>query len=115
MRRLFATTNLGIIDRLLGGALGFCQGGVVAGVILIIVYLVPGARPWLDESRYSKIVVLQTVRLAHELPQDWTDYLSPERWIGASRERILDVLKPDPIPTPREKREPGFYGTFEEE
>ncbi len=106
MRRLFAVANLGLVDRLLGGALGFCQGGVVAGVILIIVYLVPSARPWLDESRYSKIVVFQTVRLAHELPQDWTDYLSPERWIGASRERILEVLKPDSIPTPEKNGNP---------
>lgn len=94
-KRLFSAANLGWLDRLLGGLLGLGQGIVIATAILIVIYLIPGTRPWLNESTFSKASARIVVETVNRLPDDWTDYLSPERWIGVSRQKILEVLTPD--------------------
>lgn len=94
-KRLFSAANLGWLDRLLGGLLGLAQGAVIATAILIVIYLIPGTRPWLGSSAFCKPAAQIVVQAAHRLPEDWTDYLSPERWIGVSRQKILEVLAPD--------------------
>lgn len=94
-KRLFSAANLGWLDRLLGGLLGLGQGIVIATAILIVIYLIPGTRSWLSDSAFCKPAAQAVVQTAHRLPDDWTDYLSPERWIGVSRQKILEVLTPD--------------------
>lgn len=95
IKHLFSAANLGWVDRILGGLLGLIQGSVVGAVILIIVYLVPTSKPWLEKSVFCRTAAETVVQTAHRLPRDWMDYLAPERWIGASREKILEVLKLD--------------------
>jgi len=99
LRKMISMANLDLFDRLLGGVLGFVQGTVIASVILIVIYLLPITNPWLMDSLFCKELVLRTTQAFQLLPDDWESYLSPYRWIGESRENILEVLKEDSSPT----------------
>lgn len=91
-RKMIETANLGFVDRLLGGLLGLFQGMVIITVIIIICYLLPMAQPWLAESTVGLTLVNTAVTGAKYLPEDWQEYLSPDRWVGQSRSQVLDVL-----------------------
>jgi len=93
VRKLVKTMKMGLLDRAFGGIFGFLQGVLVVSVLLLVSYLLPVSRPWLDESKFGIQIVRTTVNAANKLPKDWKEYLAPERWIGQSRKMILDVLE----------------------
>lgn len=95
MHRMIAFVNLGFLNRILGGCLGFFQGMTATGVILTAIYLIPASKPWIDNSFLSKNVVYEASMIAKSLPDEWMDYILPERWIGVSRENILNALQDD--------------------
>ncbi|MCD4654792.1 CvpA family protein [bacterium] len=94
-RKMMETVKLGLVDRFFGGVFGFFQGTIVVCVLLTICYLLPFSRPWLEESKLGTELVRGVVIAADVLPYDWREYLSPARWIGQSREMILEVLEDD--------------------
>ncbi len=93
MHRIVSLANLSFLNRLLGGLLGLVQGLAISGAILTIVYLIPSTRPWIDNSSVSLKIVNGAAATVNVLPDEWIDYLLPERWIGSSRQNILNVLK----------------------
>ena len=92
-RKMIETANLGFVDRLLGGVLGLVQGGITVGFIITICYLMPVSQAWVEESMVASRVTRYTVEFGEMLPDDWSEYLSPARWVGESRSQILDVLE----------------------
>jgi membrane protein required for colicin V production len=106
LRRMIRLANLGFLDRLAGGALGFLQGSAIAGVILIVLYLMPSSHSWIEESLISKKIVNISVAAIHSLPEEWTEYFSPKRWIGYSSSDIPEFLRQEPDDdTPTEQEE----------
>ena len=95
MHRIVSLANLGFLNRLLGGLLGLLQGLAITGAILTIVTMIPSTKPWIDNSLVSLKIVDGAVATANFLPDEWADYVLPERWIGSSRKNLLDVLKDD--------------------
>jgi uncharacterized membrane protein required for colicin V production len=105
VHRMITFVNLGFLNRLLGGCLGLFQGMALAGVILTAIYLIPSSKPWIDDSFLSKRIVYGATIVAKTLPDDWMDYILPERWIGVSRENILNVLQDNKETTSEEDTE----------
>ena len=93
-RKIMVSANLGLIDRLVGGILGFIQGALVSAALLITGYLLPVMRPWVDGSVIGSAAITTTVKIGENMPPDWAEYFSPARWLGESRSKILGVINP---------------------
>lgn len=107
-RKIMVSANMGFLDRLFGGVLGMLQGAVVCAVVLTVAYLLPSTQPWVDASVIGSNTVALTHTIGDKLPADWTVYLSPTRWIGESRSKILEVLEgSDSVTTPNSSTSNG--------
>ena len=96
LHRMIRLANLGFLDRLMGGILGILQGSAIAGVILIVLYLIPTSNEWIENSLLAKQIVNITVSATSALPEDWKDYLAPQRWIGNSHVSMQENLHQEP-------------------
>jgi membrane protein required for colicin V production len=69
--KLIHVTPLGLIDRLLGGVLGFLKGFVICFVFLVVLLLFQRANRTIGASEIAPWVLRAGLTMSHALPRPW--------------------------------------------
>lgn len=87
--KIIHITPLGIIDRILGAALGLAKGFIIAFVFLVAIMFVKKDSRVIAGSQFAPLVVTFGVRASHFLPDpvhEWIEGLFSRREIAAGNE-----------------------------